>query len=92
MIQMMQQIDPYTPCSNITPLFPAFLPFQMKISMGSFQVGMAQGTPRTPFPKVPGIFSLPNSPRNIVYYSLNSPRSPPLLLTYDSRKSNFLEY
>ena len=30
---MMQQINPYTPCSNITPLFPAFLPFQMKISI-----------------------------------------------------------
>ena len=33
MIQTMQQINPYTPCSNITPLFPAFLPFQMKISI-----------------------------------------------------------
>ena len=29
----------------------------MKISMGSFQVGMARGAPRTPFPEVPGIFS-----------------------------------
>jgi hypothetical protein len=27
-------------------------------------LGMPQGTPRIPFPKVPAIFSLPDSPRN----------------------------
>ena len=35
---------------------------------------------RTPFPEVPCNFLLPDSLRNIVYNSLNSPRSLPLLL------------
>ena len=30
----------------------------------SSQLGMPRGTPRTPFPEVPAIFSLPDSPRN----------------------------
>ena len=38
------------------------------------------GCTRTPFPEVPCNFLLPDSLRNIVYNSLNSPRSLPLLL------------
>jgi hypothetical protein len=53
------------------------------------RLGMARGIPRSSFPEVPDLFSLPDSPRNRFYHS-SAPRGPRKNSPRTSKILNFL--